>query len=83
MRELGFAALLSEHLHSPIITSFLYPPQAEFTFAELYEALKAKGFVIYLGKISKADTFRIGNIGDIHREDIERLLQEIRLFVGK
>ena len=39
---------------------------------------KNKGFVIYPGKISKADTFRIGNIGDVHPEDFRRLVEVIR-----
>ena len=42
------------------------------------DKLKAKGFVIYPGKISEADTFRIGNIGDIYPQDIEALLQAIK-----
>ena len=42
------------------------------------EALKAKGFVIYPGKISQADTFRIGNIGDVHPDDFRRLTEVIR-----
>ena len=48
------------------------------TFKTFYYALKNKGFVIYPGKISKADTFRIGNIGDVHPEDFRRLVEVIR-----
>lgn len=40
--------------------------------------LKAKGFVIYPGKISQADTFRIGNIGDVYPEDFERLVETVK-----
>jgi aspartate aminotransferase-like enzyme len=36
--------------------------------------LKQKGFVIYPGKISQADTFRIGTIGDINGRDIEAFI---------
>ena len=43
-----------------------------------YERLKAKGFVIYPGKISHADTFRIGNIGDVFPEDMEALIRAIK-----
>lgn len=81
MHELGFETLLADELHSPIITSFLYPQNSEFTFSGLYSILKENGFVIYPGKISKADTFRIGNIGDTHKADIERLLGEILKFM--
>ena len=77
MRALGFKTLLPDASQGPIITSFLYPT-ADFDFHSFYDQLKAKGFVIYPGKISDADTFRIGNIGDIFPDDMEVLLQAIR-----
>ena len=77
MCSLGFVTLLDDSLQSPIITSFLYPHDG-FDFKAFYLALKSKGFVIYPGKISKADTFRIGNIGDVHPEDFRRLVEVIR-----
>ena len=67
MRALGFKTLLPDASQGPIITSFLYPT-ADFDFHSFYDQLKAKGFVIYPGKISDADTFRIGNIGDIFQK---------------
>lgn len=76
MRGLGFRTLLADAVQSPVITSFLYP-SADFDFRRFYEALKQRGFVIYPGKISKADTFRIGNIGDVHPADFERLVATI------
>lgn len=77
MRKLGFKTLLPDASQGPIITSFLYPHDS-FDFAAFYAALKQKGFVIYPGKISDADTFRIGNIGDIFPKDMENLLEAIR-----
>lgn len=77
MRALGYKTLLPDASQGPIITSFYYP-SADFSFVSFYEKLKAKGFVIYPGKISDADTFRIGNIGDVYPEDMEALLLAIR-----
>ena len=77
MRSLGFETLLPDEAQGPIITSVLYP-SADFDFASFYERLKAKGFVIYPGKISHADTFRIGNIGDVFPEDMEALIRAIK-----
>ena len=77
MRSLGFSTLLPDEVQSPVITSFLYP-SADFDFKDFYTKLKAKGFVIYPGKILQADTFRIGNIGDVFPEDFERLVSTIR-----
>lgn len=76
MRRLGYETLLPDEAQSPVITSFYYPA-ADFDFNGFYQQLKQRGFVIYPGKISQADTFRIGNIGDVHKADIERLLGTI------
>lgn len=76
MRRLGFETLLPDEWQSPIITSFYYPT-ADFDFNRFYQRLKAKGFVIYPGKISQADTFRIGNIGDVYPDDFCRLVDAI------
>ena len=77
MRSLGYKTLLPDEWQSPIITSFYYP-SASFDFQSFYQQLKAKGLVIYPGKISQADTFRIGNIGDVHPDDFRRLVDAIR-----
>jgi 2-aminoethylphosphonate-pyruvate transaminase len=74
MEALGFACLLASELRSPIITAFLNPSHAEYDFRRFYDALKSRGFVIYPGKVSTADTFRIGHIGDVKPEDVVRLI---------
>lgn len=77
MIDLGFRPLLDSSLQSPIITSFLYP-NGDFDFESFYKKIKEKGFVLYPGKISNADTFRIGNIGDVYPKDMERLIDVIK-----
>lgn len=74
MAELGFAPLLPEKWQSPIITAFYSPTHPDYRFADLYQRLKAQGFVIYPGKVSRADCFRIGNIGDVTQERVRCLL---------
>lgn len=74
MRSLGFRTLLNDDVMSPIITSFYSPEHPEYSFQKFYNLLKEKGFVIYPGKVSAADCFRIGNIGDIQPEDIQGLV---------
>ncbi|UOQ94869.1 2-aminoethylphosphonate--pyruvate transaminase [Halobacillus shinanisalinarum] len=78
MEKLGFSAHIKEEQQSPIITSFLFPDDPTFTFQEFYQTLKKKGFVIYPGKISEINTFRIGNIGEVYPKDMERLLDVIQ-----
>ena len=77
MRALNFQTLLPDSDQSPVITSFYYPTK-DFNFKDFYRKLKEKGFVIYPGKISQADTFRIGNIGDVYPDDFVRLVETIK-----
>jgi 2-aminoethylphosphonate-pyruvate transaminase len=74
MRCLGFTCFLSDEYQSPIITSFLSPNHRAYDFKRFYGELKSRGFVIYPGKVTSADTFRIGTIGDITPADMRRLL---------
>ncbi|MGE6222094.1 2-aminoethylphosphonate--pyruvate transaminase [Aeromonas media] len=74
MAELGFAPLLPEKWQSPIITAFYSPAHPDYRFVDFYQRLKAQGFVIYPGKVSQADCFRIGNIGDVTPERVRCLL---------
>ncbi len=76
MRKIGFKTLLPDNIQSPVITSFLYSCN-DFDFKKFYGELKNEGFVIYPGKISQADTFRIGNIGDVFPDDFKKLTDTI------
>ena len=64
----------------PIITTFYYPDSSTFSFQEMYDYIKERGYAIYPGKVTEADTFRIGNIGEIYEEDILRLTDIFRQF---
>jgi 2-aminoethylphosphonate-pyruvate transaminase len=77
MKELGFELYLPAQLRSYIITSFLYPSHPDFSFETLYSKLNEQGFVIYPGKLSKMDCFRIGNIGQLYPADIQNLVDSI------
>jgi 2-aminoethylphosphonate-pyruvate transaminase len=77
MRDLGFEEYLAPQDQGYIITSFRYPRDAHFVFAEFYDKLNTRGYVIYPGKVSNADCFRIGNIGRIGESDVKDLLRAI------
>lgn len=72
--KLGLRPLLPEKWRSPIITSFLYPDDPKFTFERFYQAMKRRRFVLYPGKVSRADTFRVGTIGHVFPEDFAALV---------
>ncbi len=74
METMGFNVYLSESKRGYIITCFRYPDHELFDFVKFYESLNEKGFVIYPGKLSKVNCFRIGNIGRIFTEDVNNLL---------
>jgi 2-aminoethylphosphonate-pyruvate transaminase len=74
MKRLGFAPYLDEAVQSPIIATFRTPPAWHLTFDQFYDALAARGYLIYPGKLTGADTFRIGCIGAISSGDFEKLL---------
>ncbi|MBS1270795.1 MAG: 2-aminoethylphosphonate--pyruvate transaminase [Gammaproteobacteria bacterium] len=81
MRSLGFRCLLEDRYHSPIITAFLSPTSPRYSFERFYQSLKRKGFVIYPGKVTIVDTFRIGNIGEVNCNDIRRLLSAVEASI--
>lgn len=81
MRKMGFKEYLKPENQGYIITSFLYPNDSKFSFDKFYESLNQKDFVIYPGKVSNADCFRIGNIGRIFENDIKNLLLAVRQTV--
>ncbi len=78
MRGLGFKTLLADALQAPIIATFHTPTHPNFVFPRFYDALKARGYVIYPGKLTVADSFRIGCIGRLYPEDMRGALQAVR-----
>jgi len=78
MRQMGFKEYLRPEDQGYIITSFLYPEDDNFHFEDFYERLNKRDYVIYPGKVSDANCFRIGNIGRIFESDVRSLLTAIR-----
>lgn len=77
MRALGFRPLLADDLQAPIIVTFHMPDDPRFEFARFYESVKARGFVLYPGKLTVADSFRIGCIGRIGEKEMRAALAAI------
>ncbi|MGA7193579.1 MAG: 2-aminoethylphosphonate--pyruvate transaminase [Anaerolineales bacterium] len=77
MQAMGFKLYLDEHVRGYIITSFYYLDHPNFNFKEFYERLSEKGFVIYPGKLSHADCFRIGHIGRLGAGDVSSLMAAV------
>jgi len=74
MRALGFETLLKDRWLSPIIVTFFCPVDPNFNFDSFYDRMKAKGFIIYPGKLTIADSFRIGCIGQIDEHVMRKVI---------
>lgn len=83
MADMGFKAYVDKSVQSPIITTFEYPESSDFIFSfdEMYKYIKDRGYAIYPGKLDGMNTFRIGNIGEIYLEDIEKLCGIIKDYM--
>lgn len=83
MRALGFKPLLPDALQAPIIVTFHMPADPAFVFQDFYDRLAEKGYVIYPGKLTVADSFRIGCIGRIDETVIRGALAAMRETLGE
>ncbi|MEX2517860.1 MAG: 2-aminoethylphosphonate--pyruvate transaminase [Paracoccaceae bacterium] len=75
MRDLGFETLLKDRWLSPIIVTFFCPAAAAFEFTRFYELMKARGFIIYPGKLTVVESFRIGCIGQLDENVMRRVVK--------
>lgn len=75
MRALGFETLLPDAWLSPIIVTFFAPADPAFDFSRFYAAMKARGFIIYPGKLTEVESFRIGCIGQMDAAVMGRVVQ--------
>ncbi|WP_421876998.1 2-aminoethylphosphonate--pyruvate transaminase [Pacificispira sp.] len=78
LRDLGFETLLPDALQAPIIVTFRMPAHPNFSFQTFYDALAERGFLIYPGKLTVAESFRIGCIGRLDERDMAGAVEAVR-----
>ena len=78
MRAMGFRTLLADRLQAPIIVTFHMPTDPRFVFQQFYDGLKDRGYVIYPGKLTVAESFRMGCIGRLYPEQMKDALAAVR-----
>ena len=83
MRDLGFKTLLPDELQAPIIITFHMPSNPEFSFDAFYDGLKEQGYVIYPGKLTVADSFRMGCIGRLDATQMLGALDAVKNILGE
>ncbi len=77
LRSLGLQPFLTEAHQSPIIVTFHAPSSPAYQFADFYRTVRAKGFILYPGKLTVLETFRVGCIGAIGPQEMARAVQAI------
>jgi 2-aminoethylphosphonate-pyruvate transaminase len=65
MTRLGFKPFLEARHQAPIIVTFHAPADPSYKFQQFYDSVRAKGFVLYPGKLTEVDTLRVGCIGAV------------------
>lgn len=83
MKKLGFEPLLSDSLQAPIIITFKMPTDPKFIFGDFYDHLKSLGFVIYPGKLTIAETFRMGCIGHLCEDQMHGAISAVTTTLRK
>jgi 2-aminoethylphosphonate-pyruvate transaminase len=81
VKKLGLSMLVPEAIQSHLITAVIDPPSPDYDFNTLHDLARSRGFTIYPGKLSDADTFRIANIGDIQPKEMEAFTELLENYV--
>ena len=77
LRQHGFVTFMSDTYASPIIATFHDPDDKNYSFEKFYEAMERRGFVIFPGRLTAANTFRIGVLGDLTVDDISLIIEGV------
>jgi 2-aminoethylphosphonate-pyruvate transaminase len=77
MRALGLQTYLPDEHQAPIIVTFHAPKHPKYQFAALYQGVRDKGFILYPGKLTQVETFRVGCIGAIGESEISQAVHAI------
>jgi len=78
MTELGFRVFLDPRIQAPIIVTFHAPVDPKYGFKDFYERVRDKGFILYPGKLTQLETFRVGCIGAIGPDEMRQAVNAIR-----
>ena len=77
MGELGFRPFLDPAIQAPIIVTFHAPADPRYSFREFYDRVRDKGFILYPGKLTQVETFRVGCIGAIGPEEMRQAVNAV------
>ena len=73
MSALGFRTFLPKNVQAPIIVTFHAPADANYAFKAFYEKVRSRGYILYPGKLTQVETFRVGCIGAIDSNEMRNV----------
>ncbi len=77
MRKLGLETFLPDSLQAPIIVTFHAPKDPAYEFRDFYSRVRERGFILYPGKLTAVETFRVGCIGAIGPDTMRRAVAAV------
>jgi len=78
MKDMGFRPFLDARIQAPIIVTFHAPADPRYAFKAFYDKVRDKGFILYPGKLTQLETFRVGCIGAIGPDDMRHAVNAVR-----
>jgi 2-aminoethylphosphonate-pyruvate transaminase len=77
MSALGLRPFLAPQHQAPIIVTFHAPDHPAYEFKRFYAEAKQRGFMLYPGKLTTVETFRVGCIGAIGRQELQQAVDAV------
>ncbi len=77
MAALGFRPFLKPEVQAPIIVTFHAPSDPAYTFKAFYERTRERGYILYPGKLTQVETFRVGCIGAIDFNEMRNVVAAV------
>ncbi|WP_322881334.1 2-aminoethylphosphonate--pyruvate transaminase [Pandoraea sputorum] len=77
MALLGFRPFLDAEVQAPVIVTFHAPTDSKYDFKAFYAAVRERGYILYPGKLTQIETFRVGCIGAIDDNEMRNVVMAI------
>ena len=77
MAALGFKSFVPREAQAPVIATFHAPADPAYAFQPFYERMRSRGYILYPGKLTKAETFRVGCIGAIDANEMRNVVSAV------
>lgn len=77
MAKLGLRSFLPPPIQAPIIVTFHAPASPQYAFRTFYNEVKKRGYILYPGKLTTVETFRVGCMGELGERGIAGAVEAV------